>query len=366
MNFLKLPQLVDMRGKLPKKGSYAKRSRSITHRVWHHSLTLSHLAGSTAEAFGRYHISLGWPGCGYHFVIEPKNIIQTPKGPRARIVYANDINLNTYHVGNSNSFSLGICVAGDYRNEKLSDATKATIDELQAALVKDGIGSQDKSHHQMPGYAWKDCCVFNYQSIFKFLDGKTVPQVTPDSYTIQEGDTFWGIANNIDGISVDDLIAANPAVDHKKLKVGQKIKLGGAKGAAKPATQPQVKETSVKADMKTNSIVDYLKSIEVNSSLENRKKLAKQYGISNYSGTPAQNTQLLNEMRSGGSAPKATTTPAPTKKGDMKTTSIVDYLKSIKEDSSMKNRKKLAAKHGIKNYSGTPAQNTLLLKKLRG
>ncbi|WP_242698100.1 N-acetylmuramoyl-L-alanine amidase [Bacillus sp. SD088] len=53
-------------------------------------------------------------------------------------------------------------------------------------------------------------------------------------------------------------------------------------------------------------------------------------------------------------------------KGDQKTNSIVDYLKSIKVDSSFANRKKLAAKHGIKNYSGTAGQNAQLLKKMRG
>ncbi|MED4172381.1 N-acetylmuramoyl-L-alanine amidase [Halalkalibacterium halodurans] len=59
--------------------------------------------------------------------------------------------------------------------------------------------------------------------------------------------------------------------------------------------------------------------------------------------------------------------PATSKpKGDMKTNSIVDYLKSIGIDSSFANRKKLAAKHGIKNYAGTASQNMQLLKKLRG
>ncbi|MFE0507194.1 hypothetical protein ACWF7H_19440 [Peribacillus butanolivorans] len=39
MNFSKLPQLVDMRGELKSKGMYSKRTKTITHRVWHHSLT---------------------------------------------------------------------------------------------------------------------------------------------------------------------------------------------------------------------------------------------------------------------------------------------------------------------------------------
>lgn len=54
------------------------------------------------------------------------------------------------------------------------------------------------------------------------------------------------------------------------------------------------------------------------------------------------------------------------RKGDMKTNSIVDYLKSINVDSSFNNRKRLAEENGIKGYTGTAAQNALLLKKLRG
>lgn len=45
--------------------------------------------------------------------------------------------------------------------------------------------------------------------------------------------------------------------------------------------------------------------------------------------------------------------------------SIVDYLESIGQDSSFANRKKLAEKHGIKNYEGTSAQNLELLNKMK-
>ncbi|WP_026574956.1 hypothetical protein [Bacillus sp. UNC438CL73TsuS30] len=44
-------------------------------------------------------------------------------------------------------------------------------------------------------------------------------------------------------------------------------------------------------------------------------------------------------------------------KGD----NIVDYLNTIGEDSSFSNRAKLAEQHGIKNYTGTAAQNLKLL-----
>lgn len=46
-----------------------------------------------------------------------------------------------------------------------------------------------------------------------------------------------------------------------------------------------------------NSIVDYLKSINIDSSFENRKELAEENGIANYTGSAEQNTLLLNTLR---------------------------------------------------------------------
>ena len=47
------------------------------------------------------------------------------------------------------------------------------------------------------------------------------------------------------------------------------------------------------------SLVDALKSIGVDSSMNNRKKIAKANGISNYTGTSSQNTKLLNLLKQG-------------------------------------------------------------------
>lgn len=238
--FEKLPQLVDMRGKLKTKGKYQNLGdKSKRVRVWHHSLTQKDLKGSQASAFAEYHTSLGWPGCGYQFVIEPQNIIKCPDGrERARIVWANDIGAKSYHVGNSNSFCIGICVAGDYRKDKLDEATLRSISELHACLDADKIGLEDKSHNQMPGYSWKECCVFDYMMAIKYK--APAPPITvkkpdplPGEYVIQEGDTYWSIAgrDGAQGVQVEDLIAANPGVDPAKLKVGQVIKLGKAQNA---------------------------------------------------------------------------------------------------------------------------------------
>lgn len=47
------------------------------------------------------------------------------------------------------------------------------------------------------------------------------------------------------------------------------------------------------------SLVDALKSVGVDSSMTNRKKIAKANGISNYTGTSSQNTKLLNLLKQG-------------------------------------------------------------------
>lgn len=61
--------------------------------------------------------------------------------------------------------------------------------------------------------------------------------------------------------------------------------------------------------MAVGSIVDYLRGQGKDSSYNNRKKLAEQYGISNYSGTANQNTDLLKAMQGGGQGSPSASQP---------------------------------------------------------
>lgn len=57
--------------------------------------------------------------------------------------------------------------------------------------------------------------------------------------------------------------------------------------------------TSYYKKFSNSSLVDGLKSIGVDSSFNNRKKIAKANGISNYEGTASQNTKLCNLAKQG-------------------------------------------------------------------
>lgn len=67
-------------------------------------------------------------------------------------------------------------------------------------------------------------------------------------------------------------------------------------------TEPAKTETTkyyAKYTGKSNSIVDALNSLKINSSFANRTKIAKANGIKTYTGTATQNTNLLNLLKKG-------------------------------------------------------------------
>ena len=118
------------------------------------------------------------------------------------------------------------------------------------------------------------------------------------------------------------------------------------------------------------SIVNALKSIGVDSSYSNRKKIADANGLNNYQGTSSQNLEMLRLLKAGqlkkaggtsSAAPAVAHYPACSNSH----TSISAALQSIGEDGSYAKRKLIAAANHISNYRGTSSQNLEMLRLLK-
>jgi N-acetylmuramoyl-L-alanine amidase len=142
----------DLRASLPvhpKKRYNRRRLEDIRSAAIHHSLTST----GTPKAFAVYHIrENGWPGIGYHFVIDKAGVIY----------WCNNLETISFHVGNSNKHAVGICLIGDFRKEnppsKQLQATYKLLVSLQGVLPN---MHQVFGHQEYAGYGWKRCPAFD-------------------------------------------------------------------------------------------------------------------------------------------------------------------------------------------------------------
>jgi N-acetylmuramoyl-L-alanine amidase len=99
------PTIEDVVDSLPQHETERYRTRSldqITHLVVHHSATRPDVS---AERMARYHVQdLGWPGIGYHFVIDEDGTINR----------TNELASVSYHAVQANAYSVGICFTGNF------------------------------------------------------------------------------------------------------------------------------------------------------------------------------------------------------------------------------------------------------------
>jgi len=117
----------------------------------------------------------------------------------------------------------------------------------------------------------------------------------------------------------------------------------------------------------TDSIVDALKSLSIDSSYYHRSKIAAANGIQCYQGTSYQNLTMLSLLKTG----KLKKEVVPTAQAGCYavytgySNSIVDALKSLCVDSSYSHRARIAAANGIQCYTGNSSQNLTMLNLLK-
>ncbi len=145
---------------------------------------------------------------------------------------------------------------------------------------------------------------------------------------------------------------------------------------------PVAKEYFPRYDGPSGSLITAMNKIDGNSSYSYRSKIASANGISNYSGTSSQNTQILNLLKQGKlrrpeypiSKPNPTPTPKPAPLQPSSSDcfpkyngsgSLVSALKSLGIDSSYSYRSQIASANGISGYCGSYSQNITMLNLLK-
>ena len=127
-----------------------RRESSLVGVVVHHSATkVGNDALRQIKSFARHHISKGWPGIGYHYVI----------GVDGRVFKTGRILEKRYHVGQANSRYVGVCLIGNFNDSPPTQEQLGSLRELYKAIqgmpgyggVRQLVGHRELSRTACPG-----------------------------------------------------------------------------------------------------------------------------------------------------------------------------------------------------------------------
>ena len=178
-------------------------------------------------------------------------------------------------------------VAKDYKTEDL-DKVIENNNKLQDTTIQ----STDTIRNDISSVSTKVDNVQNYLTT----------TVTPKVDTVQK--TVSTVNNTVNTVknTVTNTAKSVKKVESNTNKIKKAVAPAKPKTTAKTTPKTATKKnnnTIKKTKYKGDSIVDGLKSVGVNSSYDNRKKIAQANGIKNYTGTAKQNTELLNKLKKG-------------------------------------------------------------------
>jgi len=107
----------------------------VNYIVIHHSYSARD--HTTLEDIRRWHLQMGWRDVGYHYVIEGSGRLRVGRSADQVGAHAAGFNYNRW----TNTYSLGICLTGNFQQEVPSDAQKQNLVQLVAILCR---------RHQVP------------------------------------------------------------------------------------------------------------------------------------------------------------------------------------------------------------------------
>ncbi|MEO0338111.1 MAG: peptidoglycan recognition family protein [Bacteroidota bacterium] len=126
-----------------RKRRYAPRLlEQIDQIVIHHSATTS----GSPESYARHHVeNNGWPGIGYHFVIQKDG----------EVFQTNELDTISYHVSGQNTNSIGICLTGHYDKQQPPTIQLQKCAQLVVALRQKFLRHLDIKGHR--DFSTKTC-----------------------------------------------------------------------------------------------------------------------------------------------------------------------------------------------------------------
>ena len=304
-------RIVDLRGDSRIMRVSGTRNVSQINRIArHHSAT----AQGDVFAFQNWWRQLGWITGGYHYVILRDGTVQW--------VYDDHVIANG--VGGHNTNTIHVCLVGSSNftaaQEQSFDAIVRIIRARRANITIPNVWG----HREFSGHAWNTCPGINMVNIRARLSNAVAPPPPPAGNLFPVGTIvqFSGGAHHASSTattSSGSRIAGRARVTALAPNARNQYHLVGSQGGAgaknsnvhgwvqaslvravvAPPPPPTANRFFPATSAGGGSIVAALNAINVDSSFNNRARIARANGISNYSGTAAQNTNLLNLLRQG-------------------------------------------------------------------
>ena len=250
----------------------------ITHLGIHHSAT----ATGSQMVFENHWKTLGWRNGGYSEIILRNGDVELCYVPTVVTNGISGHNLTTYN----------ICVVGN--GSFTPEQETALESRIRTNMQRFNVPvARVMGHNEFSGTA-TTCPGRNMAQLRTRVQQSTSTGSSNNNggntHTVKAGETLTSIAKQ-HNTTVNAITQANKIANANKISVGQRLIIPTST-APTQSFYPATKTVG-------SGLVDTLNSIGVDSSFANRQRIATANKISNYTGTAAQNNQMLSLLNQG-------------------------------------------------------------------